>query len=60
MHLGSSAGDEEPLVNGWVNWCWSKALVLWDRWELLWGDASRGVLDIQVGAIKCYYWLLSN
>lgn len=49
QRLVGSARDEEPLVDGWVDWGWGQLLVGWDVWELLWGDAGWGVLDGNVG-----------
>ncbi len=48
QHLVSSAGDEEPLVDGWIDWCWGELLVGWDMCELGWADARWRVLDLGV------------
>ena len=47
--LVGSSGDEEPLVNRWVDWRGGELLVGWDVWQLLWGDAGWRVLDSNVG-----------
>lgn len=33
--LVGSARNEEPLVNAWVNWRWSKVFVGWDMGKLI-------------------------
>jgi hypothetical protein len=53
VRLVGSAGDEEPLVDAWVNWGRGELLVLRDVRQLLGGDAAGGVLDGNVGAVGC-------
>ena len=48
-YLVGSTGDEEPLVNRWVDWSGLKLLILWEVWKLLSADAGWGVLDGDVG-----------
>lgn len=48
--LGGCARDEEPLVDGWVNWSWCKMLALWNWWQLVRADTSlAGMLNSRVG-----------
>jgi len=45
-----SSGDEEPLVNAWVDGSRKTVFVLCNRSKLVRGDAAVGVLDSQVGS----------
>jgi len=55
MHLNCSAGDEEPLVDGWVDRGWWVALVGWDVW---WLNAEL-VVELSVGQSDLGGWILS-
>jgi hypothetical protein len=50
--LVGSAGDEEPLVNAWIDWRRGKVLVGWNGRKLVRVDTAWGVLDREVGAIN--------
>ena len=52
-HLVGSTGDEEPLVNAWVDGGRSEVLIGWDGRKLFRVDAARGLLDRKVGAVIC-------
>lgn len=51
-HLVGGTGDEEPLVNAWVNWRRGEVLVGWDRRKLVRVDTAWGVLDGKIGSIN--------
>jgi len=40
VYLSRSAGDEEPLVDAWVDWSSWKGLALWDRRNLVCVDTA--------------------
>lgn len=48
-HLNRSAGDEEPLVNAWINWSRSLVVTSWDA-ELAGVSLVLRVTDSGVGA----------
>lgn len=48
-NLVGGTGDEEPLVDRWVDWSGLELLVLWEVWKLLGTDTRWGVLDGDVG-----------
>jgi hypothetical protein len=49
-YLVGSTGDEEPLVNAWIDWGRGNVLVGWNGRELVRVDTAGGVLDHKVGA----------
>lgn len=49
MHLDSSSGDEEPLVDAAVDRSGRHVTALWDVAELAWVDAVWGCLVGNVG-----------
>ena len=51
-HLVGSTGDEEPLVNAWVNWGGGEVLVGWNGRKLVMVDTAWGVLYHEVGAVN--------
>lgn len=59
-HLVGGTGDEEPLVNAWVDWRRGKGLVGWNRRKLVRADATWRVLDGKVGTISYQTRSISN
>ena len=51
MHLLWSAGDEEPLVDAWVDGCWDGVFTRWDL-DATRVDSVRRLVDSSVGAIN--------
>lgn len=49
--LDRRTGNEEPLVNAWVNWSRGLVVAGWDV-ELAWIDTLWGVVDSGVGALR--------
>jgi len=50
--LCSGAGDEEPLVDAWVNWSRRNGLVVGNGRKLVWVDTARRLLDGKVGTVE--------
>lgn len=51
-HSVGSTGDEEPLVNAWVDWCRGQGLIGWNGGKLVRVDTVWRMLDGKVGPIE--------
>lgn len=51
-HLVGSTGDEEPLVDAWVDWCRGEVLIEWNGRKLVRVDTAWGMLDGKVSPVE--------